>query len=173
MKIQFSKWAVGAAIAVGLSFTTAISPVSAKTLRIGNDGKPQSMDPHYISTVQTSRISDDMFEGLLTYGPDGAPVPGAAESWDISEDGLTYTFHLRDAVWSDGVPVTAEDFTYAYKRLLAPEFGGEYASLLYIIEGAELSTLVKPARKPCKPKHWMTRRCRSSCRIPRRISWRS
>lgn len=137
MKIELSKWAVGAAIAVGLTFSTALSPVEAKTLRIGNDGKPQSMDPHYISTVQTSRISDDMFEGLLTYGPDGSPVAGAAESWDISEDGLTYTFHLRDTTWSDGTPVTAQDFTYAYQRLLAPEFGGEYASLLYIIDGAE------------------------------------
>src|SRR3546814_211613 len=95
------------------------------------------MDPHYISTVQTSRLTDDMFLGLLTYGQDGRPIAGAAESWTISEDGKTYTFKLRDHVWSDGTPVTAEDFVYAWRRILAPETGAEYASLLYIIKGAE------------------------------------
>src|SRR3546814_17288001 len=95
------------------------------------------MDPHYISTVQTSRLTDDMFLGLLTYGQNGAAIAGAAESWTISEDGKTYTFKLRDHVWSDGTPVTAEDFVYAWRRILAPETGAEYASLLYLITGAE------------------------------------
>src|SRR3546814_3868456 len=83
------------------------------------------MDPHYISTVQTSRLTDDMFLGLLTYGQNGAAIAGAAESWTISEDGKTYTFKLRDHVWSDGTPVTAEDFVYAWRRILAPETGAE------------------------------------------------
>src|SRR3546814_6613885 len=95
------------------------------------------MDPHYISTVQTSRLTDDMFLGLLTYGQDGKPIAGAAESWTISEDGKTYTFKLRDHVWSDGTPVTAEDFVSAWRRILAPETGAESASLLSIIKGAE------------------------------------
>src|SRR3546814_16162148 len=86
------------------------------------------MDPHYIATVQPSRLTDDMFLGLLTYGQDGKPIAGAAESWTISEDGKTYTFKLRDHVWSDGTPVTAEDFVYAWRRILAPETGAEYAS---------------------------------------------
>src|SRR3546814_18708011 len=78
-----------------------------------------------------------MFLGLLTYGQDGKPIAGAAESWTISEDGKTYTFKLRDHVWSDGTPVTAEDFVYAWRRILAPETGAEYAQLLYINEGAD------------------------------------
>ena len=61
------------------------------------------------------------FEGLVKYAPDGSVVPALAESWDVSPDGLTYTFHLRsDAKWSDGKPVTAGDFVYAWKRVLTP-----------------------------------------------------
>lgn len=126
-----------AAIGVGLAVAMSGAAQAEKVLRVGNDGEPQSMDPHFISTVQTSRLTDDMFLGLLTYGQDGTPIPGAAESWEISEDGKTYTFKLRDHVWSDGTPVTAEDFVYAWRRLLAPETGAEYASLLYIIKGGE------------------------------------
>ncbi|MFH1804380.1 MAG: peptide ABC transporter substrate-binding protein [Pseudomonadota bacterium] len=126
-----------AIIASSMTFLSTTDAQAQKVLRVGNDGEPQSMDPHFISTVQTSRISDDMFLGLLTYGPDGEPVAGAAESWDVSEDGKTYTFKIRDHTWSDGVPVTAQDFIAGWERLLAPETGAEYASLLYIIEGAE------------------------------------
>ncbi|GAB4375757.1 MAG: peptide ABC transporter substrate-binding protein [Kiloniellaceae bacterium] len=126
-----------AVLGVGLALAFSGAAQAEKVLRVGNDGEPQSMDPHYISTVQTSRLSDDMLMGLLTYGQDGEPIAGAAESWTISDDGKTYTFTLRDHVWSDGTPVTAEDFVYAWRRLLAPETGAEYASLLYIIKGAE------------------------------------
>ncbi len=126
-----------AALGIGLAVALTGGAQAEKVLRVGNDGEPQSMDPHYISTVQTSRLSDDMIMGLLTYGQDGQPIPGAAESWTVSEDGKTYTFKLRDHVWSDGTPVAAGDFVYAWRRLLAPETGAEYASLLYIVKGAE------------------------------------
>ena len=129
---------LGTALLAGsMTMLSTAHAQAEKVLRVGNDGEPQSMDPHYISTVQTSRISDDMFLGLLTYGPDGEPVPGAAESWTVSDDGMTYTFKIRDHNWSDGVPVTAGDFVAGWNRLMAPETGAEYASLLYIIEGAE------------------------------------
>ncbi|NIA71845.1 peptide ABC transporter substrate-binding protein [Pelagibius litoralis] len=130
---NFKRVALGVGLAVALTGTAQ----AEKVLRVGNDGEPQSMDPHYISTVQTSRISDDMTLGLLTYGQDGEPIAGAAESWTISEDGKTYTFKIRDHMWSDGTPVTAHDFVYAWQRILKPDTGAEYASLLYIIEGAE------------------------------------
>ena len=129
---------LGTALIAGSMTMLSTSQAQAeKILRIGNDGEPQSMDPHFISTIQTSRISDDMSLGLLTYGPDGQPVPGAAESWTVSEDGMTYTFKIRDHNWSDGTPVTAQDFIAGWERLLDPALGAEYASLLYIIEGAE------------------------------------
>ncbi len=126
-----------AALGLGLAVALTGGAQAEKVLRVGNDGEPQSMDPHYISTVQTSRISDDLIMGLLTYGQDGEPIPGAAESWTISEDGKTYTFKIRDHMWSDGTPVTAHDFVYAWQRILNPETGAEYASLLYVVKAAE------------------------------------
>lgn len=110
---------------------------AAKILRVGNDGEPQSMDPHNASTVFTSRLTDDMFIGLTTRGQMGEAIPGAAESWTISPDAKTYTFKIRPHTWSDGVPVTADDFVYSFRRLLDPAMGAEYASLLFIIKGAE------------------------------------
>ncbi|MEE3046987.1 MAG: peptide ABC transporter substrate-binding protein [Pseudomonadota bacterium] len=136
-----------ALIAGSMTMLSSTHAQAEKILRIGNDGEPQSMDPHFISTIQTSRISDDMSLGLLTYGPDGQPVAGAAESWTVSEDGMTYTFKIRDHNWSDGTPVTAQDFIAGWERLLDPELGAEYASLLYIIEGAEAVNTGKEGAK--------------------------
>ncbi|MGR4000685.1 MAG: peptide ABC transporter substrate-binding protein [Alphaproteobacteria bacterium] len=129
---------VAALVAVSLSWVVAANTANAAgTLRIANEGEPESLDPHFVTTVQTSRIIEDMFIGLATADPDGAAIPGAAESWNISTDGLTYTFIIRDHDWSDGVPVSAHDFVYAWKRILDPVIGSSYASLLYIVEGAE------------------------------------
>ena len=79
-------------------------PVSAfaqATFRIGNGAEPQSLDPHLITGVPEHRVYSSLFEGLVTYDPKTAePIPGTAESWTISKDGLTYTFKLRkNAVW--------------------------------------------------------------------------
>ena len=69
---------------------------------------------------------------------DASLIPGAAESWTVSDDGTVYTFKLRkDAVWSDGSPVTAEDFVYSFRRLEDPATAAEYASMLYPVENAE------------------------------------
>src|SRR5262245_16400337 len=77
------------------------------------------------------RVADALFEGLLVRDPKTLrPVPGVASAWEISPDGLRYTFHLRpEARWSDGQPVTASDFVYAWRRLEDPAFGSEYAYL--------------------------------------------
>ncbi|MDA7984555.1 MAG: peptide ABC transporter substrate-binding protein [Alphaproteobacteria bacterium] len=127
--------------AILLALVTAAAVIApahaAGTLRIGSAGEPESMDPHFSSIVSTSYIIQEMFIGLTTADADGRAVPGAAESWNISTDGLTYTFILRDHTWSDGVPVSAHDFVYAWRRILDPEIAAKYASLLYIIDGAE------------------------------------
>ena len=124
----------GALLGVG-SWGTSETEV----LRIGNDGEPQSLDPHFVGTIQSSRILDDIYLGLATPGPDGFAIPGAAERWDISEDGLTYTFHMRKGhTWSDGTPVTADDFEYSWRRVLNPETAASVnASLLFLVEGAQ------------------------------------
>ena len=75
--------------------------------------------------------------GLTTEAADGSVIPGAAESWEVSDDGTVYTFTLRDHSWSDGTPVTADDFVFALRRILDPAEAAEYASLLYTIKNAK------------------------------------
>src|SRR6185503_9565786 len=84
-----------------------------------------------------NQIFGDLFLGLYTEGPDGKPILGSAESVTTSEDGKTWTFKLRDNKWSDGTPVTSEDFVYAYRRILSPKTASEYANILYPIKNAE------------------------------------
>ena len=78
-----------------------------------------------------------MFMGLTTEAADASVIPGAAESWEVSDDGTVYTFTLRDHTWSDGTPVTADDFVFALRRILDPAEAAEYASLLYTIKNAK------------------------------------
>ena len=113
------------------------SDANAETVfRIANGGEPSTIDPHGVSGDWENRIVGDMFMGLLTEDVQASPIPGAAESWEISDDGLVYTFKIRDHNWSDGTPVTAGDFEFALQRILDPETAAEYASLLYPIKNA-------------------------------------
>ena len=78
------------------------------TLNLGNGSEPGSLDPHKVSGDWENRVVSEYLEGLVVEDPQAAPVPGQAESWTISDDGLVYTFKLRaNAQWSDGVPVTS------------------------------------------------------------------
>ena len=105
--------------------------------RIGNVGDPGSLDPAQISASYEGRVVGDMFMGLVTEAADGSTVPGAAESWTIDDDGRTYSFKLRNHNWSDGAPVTAEDFVFALRRVVDPKSAAPYASQLYPIQNAE------------------------------------
>ena len=109
----------------------------AKTLNRGNGAEPDTLDPHLAVTNWENNIIGDMFIGLMTEDAAARPIPGAALGYSISDDGLTATFILRDHVWSDAVPVTADDFVYSFRRMLAPETAAQYASILYPIENAE------------------------------------
>ena len=110
--------------------------VHAAELHIGNGGEP-TLDPHRYNLNLEEKILADLFEGLTAHDAAGRIVPGAAESWSVSEDGLTWTFRLReDARWSDGVPVTAADFVYSLRRLLDPATAASLAYFLYAIDGA-------------------------------------
>ncbi len=115
-------------------------PPADFALQNGTD--PSTIDPHRATGQPESRIIFELFEGLLRMLPEGpldeetglqplTPQPGMAESWDISEDGLTYTFHLRDGIkWTDGTPVTATDFAWSWQRMLHPATACEYAYLV-------------------------------------------
>ena len=106
-------------------------------LRRGNGAEPGSLDPHYTTGTWEDAVVSDMLMGLTTNGPDGKPIPGAAERWDTSSDGRTWTFHLRDHQWSDGKPVTASDFVYSWRRILDPKTAANYASMLYPMKNAQ------------------------------------
>ncbi|MFQ5520362.1 MAG: ABC transporter substrate-binding protein [Candidatus Methylomirabilia bacterium] len=108
-----------------------------KTLVINNHTEIQTLDPGIARGVPEHRVQIGLYEGLLSYDPGTArTVPGVAEKWEISEDEKTYTFHLREARWSDGKAVTAHDFEYAWKRALDPATASDYAHQLYYIKGA-------------------------------------
>ena len=107
-------------------------------LLLGNGAEPKDLDPHVVTGLPEHYIISSLIEGLVIEDPKTVEIlPGMAESWDISEDGTTYTFHLRDAEWSNGDPVVAGDFVYGVKRILNPELGGENAYMLYILKNAE------------------------------------
>ncbi len=116
----------------------ALSAARAEMVfRRGEAGDPSTFDPQKTSTVIEADALYDLFEGLLTYDASGALAPGAAESWSVSADGLTYVFRLREARWSNGDPVRADDFVFTFRRLLDPATGAEYANLYYPIRNAE------------------------------------
>jgi oligopeptide transport system substrate-binding protein len=139
-----------AACALALTLLAACSPSDParssasgrdgeKILRFGNGTEPQDLDPHVVTGVPEHHIITALFEGLVTQAPDGGGVaPGVAERWETSEDGLTWTFHLRaDARWSNGEAVTAQDFLRSFRRILTPSLAAEYAYKLHHVVGAE------------------------------------
>jgi oligopeptide transport system substrate-binding protein len=125
---------------IAAAFVSTILSVSAHaaTLNIHNGGDPTSLDPQKISGDWENRIDGDIFEGLVTEDPKDNPIPGQAASWTISPDQKVYTFKLRDGIkWSDGQPVTAQDFVFALQRLMDPKTAAQYAYLQYTILNAE------------------------------------
>lgn len=97
---------------------------------------PSTLDPSRCNSILDNELQHAVTEGL-TRTTAGVISPGIAESWDISEDGKVYTFHLRDANWSDGIPVTAGDFVYSWRRLADPATGSEYGFATWMIEGGK------------------------------------
>ncbi|MGB1877498.1 MAG: peptide ABC transporter substrate-binding protein, partial [Rhodospirillaceae bacterium] len=123
------------ALSFMLAFTDAA--LAEVILHRGNGKEPDSLDPHRAAGTWENTIIADMFLGLTTEAADGDIVPGAAESWTVSDDGLVYTFMLRDnLLWSDGVQVTASDFVFGMRRIMTPATAARYASLLFPIKNA-------------------------------------
>lgn len=124
-----------AAIQVG----TALA--AAQNLGRTLDDYPRSLDPQLTTDIPSQRVLDDLFEGLVTLSVDGRPVPGAAASWQRSADSRTWVFHLRaDARWSNGAPVTADDFVYSWRREVDPRTASGYAQALSpIVNGLDIA----------------------------------
>ena len=121
------------------SSASAVSTGPRTVLNFGNGTEPQDLDPQIVTGVPENKIVNALFEGLVAEGPTGSDtVGGVAERWEISEDGRVYTFFLRTtAKWSNGDPVTAQDFVASYRRILTPSLGAEYAYKLHHVVGAE------------------------------------
>ena len=106
-------------------------------LRRGNGPEPESLDPHRARSEAALTILRDLYEGLTTLGAEGTPALAAADRSDRSPDGMTYRFHLRPAAhWSNGDAVVAEDFAAAWRRLVDPHTGAQYADILEPVRGA-------------------------------------
>jgi extracellular solute-binding protein family 5 len=100
--------------------------------------EPQSIDPQLSTDIVGSTVNELISEGLLRRNADGKPTPGLAEKWESTPDGMKWTFHLRDGIkWSNGDPITANDFKAAWMRILEPKTGSQYAYMLYPIKNAE------------------------------------
>ncbi|MTH79655.1 peptide ABC transporter substrate-binding protein [Paracoccus aestuariivivens] len=109
----------------------------------------KTADPHKNSDVEGSDVIRQLFEGLLNEDAKGAPVPGVATKFDLSDDKLTYTFHLRpEAKWSNGDPVTANDFVYSWRRLADPATASEYAWFMELMNVENAPAVVKGEKKP-------------------------
>lgn len=117
----------------------ATSPTAQKILRVSQRNEPASLDPQLASLPDEYFVARALCEGLVAPDPDGgAPLPGVAERWEASADGMTWTFHLRaNARWSNGDPVVAGDFVYSFRRILTPALAAPKAPLLYALRGAE------------------------------------
>lgn len=113
-------------------------PTPAKALRYVVGAEPETLDPRKSTGMPEARIEVNLFESLTTHDKSGKIVPGTAEKWTVSPDGKVYTFTIRaNAKWSNGDPVTAQDFEYSWKKTLEPAFASKYAQQLYFIAGAE------------------------------------
>lgn len=141
---------IHALLVLGLSCALALSACGGGETRVeagnreqilhwGNGAEPQELDPHIVTGVPEHHIIIALLEGLVLKDPATLEIiPGVAERWEISADGLIYTFHLRaDARWSNGDPVTADDFAWSWRRALTPSLGNLYAYMYFPIRNAE------------------------------------
>ncbi|MES1168258.1 MAG: ABC transporter substrate-binding protein, partial [Oleiharenicola lentus] len=113
--------------------------IREQVLHRGLGTDPATLDPHLSTVLPEINVVTALFEGLVGEDPkDGHPVPAVAEHWETSADGLTWTFHLRaNAKWSNGDPVTAQDFAGSIQRALTPSLGADNAGMLFVLANAE------------------------------------
>lgn len=119
--------------------TPAATGSRTQTLLVGNYAEPADLDPQTAAVLSDQNILMALFEGLTALDEQSAqPVPAAAERWEVSADGLIWTFHLRAGLkWSNGETLTADDFVQSWRRILVPALAAENASYLYALKNAE------------------------------------
>ncbi|MGH8505725.1 MAG: peptide ABC transporter substrate-binding protein [Stenotrophobium sp.] len=138
------RWLLLLLLFSGIAQAGAAVLAPQQVLRRGNGAEPEVLDPGKADGVQTANILRDLYQGLTDEAPDGRIIPGVAQSWEISADRKTYIFHLRDnARWSNGDPVTAQDFVAGLRRSVDPATGSDYSQILSPIANAEAITAGK------------------------------
>ena len=119
-------------------YTNGPKIVDEHTIRYVLEQEPSTLDPAKSSTSPEATVQLQLFDGLVRLDDKGEPEAAIAKSWTMSDDGTTYTFHLRPNLkWSNGEPLTAHDFEYAWKRTLDPDTGADNAYMLYVIKNGE------------------------------------
>lgn len=137
----------GALYAAQVPAGTSLAEV--QNITINNGAEPQSFDPQKTEGVPESQVAYQLFEGLASTDADGNAIPGVAESWENTPDYKTWTFHLRkDAKWSNGDPVTAQDFVYSWRRLVDPNTASPYASFLDYMQVENAQDIIDGKKKP-------------------------
>lgn len=140
--MEKSIWAISrsrvATLLLALFLAIGLSAADARdTLHRSNPSEPDTLDPQRANIVPDQVVVADMFQGLIGADERGNLIPAAATHWDVSDDGFTWTFHLRDGLkWSDGTPVTAHDYDAGMHRLYAPETASPSAGYVYMIKNA-------------------------------------
>jgi oligopeptide transport system substrate-binding protein len=136
--IAFTALVLLAGLPFGAAAQERLAPPEQQVLRLGNGAEVETLDPHKAQSVSASNVLRDLYEGLVGEAADGALVPAAAERWEIEDGGLRYRFHLRrEARWSNGDPVRADDFVAGLRRSADPATGSKYAQILNPILNAE------------------------------------
>lgn len=156
MQSKFHLSILAASLTVALSANVLAAKIPEGTILsdkqeivINNGAEPSSFDPHKIEGVPESQVAYQLFEGLVTKDADGNIQPGVAESWESSPDYKTWTFKLRqDAKWSNGEPVTARDFVFAWQRLVDPLTASPYSSYLTYLNVENAQDIIDAKKKP-------------------------
>ena len=141
------------ALALALGFALA-QPQFGGTLRVGMQTDPVGLDPHLSSATATRNMLENTYETLVMFSPSLEIIPGLAESWEASEDLLQWTFHLREALWHDGTPVTAEDVKFSIERIKDPELASPRAADFAVVERVDAvdeRTVVMTLSEPSTP----------------------
>jgi ABC-type oligopeptide transport system substrate-binding subunit len=127
-----------ACVSAGAYFGST-TPPDEQVLIVGNQSEPRSLDPHKTAGVPEANIMLNLYDCLTGYDPETAtPVPALATSWEHNADSSVWTFHLRtDAKWTDGKPLTAEDFVYSWRRIVDPATASPYSNLLYYVKNGQ------------------------------------
>ncbi len=141
-RVSTCRFLVFTGMAIAALFCQAA--VADTVLKRGNRFEPATLDPQKYQTHYEQNIILDLFEGLVTFDAMARPVPGVAQSWSVSADGLAWTFKLRpNLMWSDGAPLNADDIVFSFRRMMDPATAAQYAQLFYILENGQLANTGK------------------------------